>query len=445
MKLCVSLLICVGFLVFMNVASAENSSTSLKNASEAELLKLTQENPNEALHFFNLGVLQHKKKDYINAFKNYDRVISLKSPLAPVASYYKAKIYEANGKIDYAKQTLSSIKLADVPESFRKTIISYKNKLFADRAVDDDALQSMMGGSDTGSSSKEKEVEPEEQKLFVYLEASRGQNSNPLYTTTSTSSSSSSIASDHQMQYRASLGYLLSANSVYDLKGNYYFSATRYSAETSSNYLSHDLTTPFSYYFNYTRLKITPEYMRDTYGGATYSQSYGGSADYSFKIGQANLSVSALYMKIKNLTTDYSYLSGNQKRYAVTYDKRWANSRASLGVSLSDYSYEDSSSTASSYRYYATSLSYTPYLGNFDIPVSIGYGAKAYKVKSSSQTDLRNDKRLSFSAQLGYSFKRYYRVFFEYVSLKNDSNLTTSSTSYDYTQSISSLGLSYSF
>ena len=87
--------------------------------------------PQNALYYFNLGVVYQKQNDFDNALINYDKVISLKSKLSPVALFYKAQLFENIGKLDLTKEALSAIKMDEVPEKTRATILAYKNKIFA--------------------------------------------------------------------------------------------------------------------------------------------------------------------------------------------------------------------------------------------------------------------------------------------------------------------------
>lgn len=391
--------------------------------------------PEVALNYFNLGVVLQKAGKYEEAIKNYDKAIELKSPLAPVAVFYKARAFESLGNTGTAKLLISSIEIEKVPPNFKTKVLEYKNKLYADSAIEASQIEYKKEDLNIDNDYKD------EKTFSAYLEVMRGTNSNPdIYADTQ----SSSISSDVQSQYRAGIDYLASVSDSHDFKLSYAFAATQFDKSTGSNYASHDVALPVSIYFESSRLKLTPMYTLDTYAGSNFSESKGADLGYTLKLNNNYLNFNVQALKIDNKTTTYSYLSGNSTKLSVSYDQRFSSSRFTTTLYRADYKYQDTSTLGSSYTSYVGWLSYMYYFNDFDFSLGGGLDSKQY-VKASSVTTTRRDLKYSLNLQLGYSFATYFRIFIDGSYIKNTSNFNTTTDDRNYQQNAISAGLSWTF
>lgn len=392
-----------------------------------------QENPTSALNYFNLGVVQQKNKECEKAIKNYDKAIELKSPLVPVAVYYKARCYESMGKTEEAQKLVSSIELDKVPENLKIKVLDFKNKLYAANVLADE--------DSTAAESEQSEEYEEESKFNAYLEVSKGSNSNPeIYADTQ----QSSIKADTFGQFRVGATYIPLVSNRYDLKLNYDYSGTQFDKSTGSSYASHDLYIPYSIYFDKSRLKISPQMTLDTYAGSNFSESKGFELSYTFKLDSDYLNFNVQSNQITNKTTTYSYLSGSHQRIGISYDRKSVDSSLITSLYKTDYKYQDTSTLGSSYTSYSLGLYYSKYISNFDIGLGATFDYKQY-VKASSVSTRRQDNKISGSLQIGYTFLDNYRIFLDSYLAKNSSNFNTTTDDRNYQQSIYSLGFSWAY
>lgn len=398
---------------------------------KAQILK----DPHNAIYYFNLGVVHQKQSDFENALINYDKVILLKSKLAPVALFYKAKIFEIQGKSDLTKKSLAAIQMDEVPEKTGATILAFKNRVFA---------EDFKESSEANESSRDESAQatvPEEKRLSLYLDFSSGSNSNP---SSLSPTSTTTINSETQNQFRAGADYMFSYSSFHDLKLNYYYSQSSYAKTSSLNYYYHDVTLPIAFYFDSYRFKLTPEYFVDDYDGSAYSTQAGGLLEVTYKYSDHYFSTLFQSNNIKNKTTTYSYLDGYQQKFQIGFEKRWALFRAGIKYYSSKYSYLDLSTLASSYQSSGLSTNISYYQNNFDLSLTGVYESKKY-TKANSETSARTDSKTYASLQLGYNFSDYYRVYFEGNSTNNKSNFDTSANDRRYTQSLILAGLSFNY
>ncbi len=388
------------------------------------------EQPTTALNYFNQAVAFHKQSDFEKALANYDKVIEMKSPLAPMALYYKAKIYERQGDISNAKLAVQSISLNTVPENMRKTVLAYKNKLFALDAKD---LTTDTGLVEDSAAA--------EKNLFLYIDLQTGSNSNP----TSTSNSSvSSITTDTETQFKAGADYQVDYNSDYDLKVNYLYAQSTYKEQTTLNYKYHNITLPISYYIDSFKFKLTPEFFADTYDTSSFSEQRGISLDSIYKIEDTYINFLLQTNRITNKTTTYSYLTGSQNKAQIGIQQRWATSKISSKLYISDYHYTDTTTLGSSYKAYGINFSYSKYFDNFDISASAVYEIKKY-IFASADTVARTDARTYVAAQIGFDFYSYYRLYLDASTTVNTSNFDTTANDKNYKQNLFSVGAAWNY
>jgi tetratricopeptide (TPR) repeat protein len=424
LKVCLFALV----LLVSNVMKAEND---IKDAKQTESYWLVQisTNPSLALNHFNLGVVYQKNQKFDLAISCYNKVIELESPLSPVARFYKARALESIGKIEDAKNVLTEIEIDTVPQNIKTKVLDYKNSLFAS------------SGFEASQADEADELTESEEKRFSgYLSLTLGQNSNPE---TYTDTQSSSIKKDSQISGSANLNYLLSYSSYHELSASYSFSSTNYSRATSSNDSSHEISLPVSFYFWNSRVTLEPLYSRDFYGGSLYSESVGANLSLSLKISDNYLNVGIQNVKSTNKTTTYSYLTGPQNKYYLSYDIRWVRTRLVLGFYRYETNYVDSSTLASSYKSNALYVNYYYNIGSYDFSISSAFETRDY-VKISGSTQ-RADKKISLGAEAGYNFKNNLRVFLEYSNITNSSNYNTTTDDRAYKQNQAAVGLTYSW
>ncbi len=393
------------------------------------------QDPQNGLYYFNMGVLFQKQNNYENALTNYNKVIELKSKLSPVAKYYKARIFEATGDIVQAKESLTEINMIEVPPNTRTTILAFKNKLFASD------FKSSAEAQNVQLDDSAEESEKKEKRLSLYFDYSVGKNSNPQ---SLAPTSTTAIVSENQSQFRAGVDYLLTYSSAHDIKINYYYSKSTYSTTSSLNYFYHDITLPIAIFFSSFRLKFTPEYFTDNYDGSLYSSQTGGIADLAYKVNDSYFSVLFQNNDIKNKTTDYSYLSGVQQKSQIGFEQRWTQSRLSFKAYTSKYGYQDTSTLGSSYKSNGISMSFSYYIGAMDLAFSCVSESKQY-AKAASDTTARADQKTYFSAQLGYNFATYFRIYADASVTNNKSNYDTSAKDKTYKQNLILAGLSINY
>ncbi len=418
------------FLILVSgLLKAESATNTDVKLTESYWLEQIRNKPSLALNYFNLGVVYQKNGKFDLAVSSYNKVIELGSSLSPVALYYKARALESSGKIEDAKTALTVIDIEKVPLNIKSRVLEYKNSLFA------------TSGVEVSQPDEEDDYEETEEERFSgYLAMTFGQNSNPeIYTNTQ----SINIKKDSQITGSANLNYLLSYSSHHELSASYSFSSTNYSRATSSNDSSHEISLPISYYFWNSRVTLEPVYSQDFFGGSLYSESAGASLSHSLKISDHYFNVGLQSLKNTNKTTTYSFLTGPQLKYFMSYDMRWVRTRLALGIYRYESNYVDTSTLASSYKSNAFYANYYYNIGSYDFSISSTYETRDYvKISGSAQ---RTDKKLSLGAQAGYSIKNNYRVYIDYTNLTNSSNYNTTTDDRAYKQSQALLGLSYSW
>lgn len=417
----------------LSVAATPNDD---KQSPEYWQTKISQ-TPENALYHFNLGVIYQKNNELNKAIAEYNKVVELKSKLAPVALYYKARAYESSGQLVQAKETIAVVNMNGVPENIKVAILTYKNKLFS-AGYKTSVEASELEDKDVSGSTQKAE---EEKRLSLYFDVTAGSNSNPQ---SLAPTSTTAIVSETQTQLRAGVDYLLSYSSVHDIKANYYYSGTNYSKSTTSNYFYHDITLPVAFYFDSFRLKLTPEFFTDTYNGSAYSDQKGGSADLSYKTKDNYINLLAQANDIKNKDTTYSYLSGTQKKFLLGYEQRWAISKMNYKIYSSEYQYQDTSTLGSSYQSLGFGLTYSLYYDSVDLALGGIYETRSY-VKATSDTKAHKDQRFYLSSQIGYSFSTYFRIYLDASATINNSNFDTSTNDKTYNQNLILAGLSFNY
>jgi hypothetical protein len=424
-------------IIFIVLISFQSFADDINNNQSYEFWQSKiAKNPEEALNYFNLGVLYQKNNEMNKAIDNYSKVISLGSKLSPVALYYQARAYEGLNQIDKAKNAISKINLKDVPEKLKQKILVYKNNLFAA-----DFKNSEIDTSQSAPTQNEPTNSSAEKRVSLFFEVSKGTNSNP---SSYSDSSSSSISSDQQFQAQAGLDLLIDYSNQYDLKVNYYYSQIRYDQQTGLNYSFQDINLPISFYIDQWRVKLSGEYFSDIFDSSNYAIQKGGLFDISYKAKDQYFNLSLQTNNIKNQTSSYSYLSGYQNKFLIGYESRWADSKTSLKLYSSNYSYVDTSTLGSSYQSYGISLGYTKYFSDLEFAVSTTLENKLF-VKASSDTSARVDLKSYTSLQIGYNLASFCRIYVEGDYSLNKSNFNTSSNDKNYKQSLILLGLSLSY
>ena len=392
-------------------------------------------NPHNALAFFNVGVSNQKAKKWNAAIAAYNKVVELKSPLSPAANYYKALIYNEHGRADLAQKLIVSLSHENLPPNLKQLVLSLKHHIFAepDIALVDPNLE---------TETKKNRPPIEKKKVSGFIDLSAGNNSDPF-----ADSSSPTIggAPDTTEQVKAGADFLISAAADSEFRFDYNFSSNFYSKSTDANYFYHQLTAPFSYYFWAYRIKLTPIYQLDNYGGHVYSDSYGGSLDFAKHINNSYCGVNIQATAIKNKTTTDSYLSGGQNRFQVYFEFRTRVSRLMLTGALNQLSYEDTPALASSYISYPLTIAYTRYLRSAELTLSVGDEPKIYS-KATPASVARSDNRVSFNIHAGYFFTRWYQLYADFTSIQNSSNFNSSApANFNYYQNISVAGLIANF
>lgn len=358
-----------------------------------------RKDPKNPVARFNLAVTYHKNKKYRKALVHYAKVIKSGSSLAPVCFYYMARIFKEQKKIAKAKKAVDKIDIKKVPANLRKRVLLFKNGLY---------IAVIPEEPDT------KPEEPVEEKKFsIYWDLAGGTNNNPAY-------ANSFSESDTQLAGKVYLGYLISASNHYEIKANYAFNGTFYGDNSDSDSTYHNVTLPSSYYFGDNRLRLTPEYTIDTYTAETYSYSPGASFDYSRKLGTYYATLYFQYVKTEVADDDNDYLNGNYGKAKASVRKRWQSSDLTLGVTFSDYNYDDTDDVISSYTAPAVDISLGYYLGQWDFSLYSIYEKRAYATDSDSFD--REDTRILTAATAGWTYKPWLRLYFSATYSSNSSN-----------------------
>lgn len=413
----------------LTATPSEQVNTTTNDSLEYWQQKVQQE-PRVALNHFNLGVLLHKNKSYAAAIAQYNEVIALKSPLLAAAVYYKAQALETTGRVDEARNILSSLSLQDVPPKFKERILTYKNKLFAEsfNMAQDEVEEAPR-------------ADKNEKRLSLFLDYSRGSNSNPEATNENTATT---LSADQQSQVRAGVDVLALYSSDYDIKLDYAYLQTTYDKQSSLNYSYHDITLPLAYYTDNARIKLTPEFFRDSYDRDVFSEQTGASFDYTYKFGDNYFGITLLSTNISNKTATYSYLTGSQTKIQLAYTQNWTSSRAVYRIYSANYHYQDSATLASSYTTGGLSIGYTLYTDFFDFSLSTNFEAKTFK-RAPTTTTARSDFKSSVDFEVGLIAGKYLRFYGSASYTDNRSNYNTAADDRTYKQSLFLLGAQLSY
>lgn len=415
---------------FGTFAHAETAAPSEPSQSIEYWQQKVQTEPGTALNHFNYGVLLHKNKDYNAAIAQYNEVIELASPLNAAAVYYKAQALESLGKTDEAKNILSSLSLQDVPPKFKERILTYKNRLFAEsfnlpKEEDEEAPR----------------TQKNEKRLSLFFDFSRGSNSNPEATNENTSTT---VTADQQSQIRAGVDVLALYSTDFDVKLGYAYLQTNYDKQSTLNYNYHDVTLPLAYYLDNARVKLTPEFFRDSYGSDVFSEQIGASFDYTYKFGDNYFGITLLSTSIKNKTSTYSYLTGSQTKVQLSYTQNFSSSKASYRLYTANFRYQDTSTLASSYQTGGLNLGYTLYAGYFDFSLAANFEAKTF-VRAPGTTTQRSDFKSSADFEAGVVASKYLRFYGSAAYTDNRSNYNTTTDDRTYKQSMFLLGVQLSY
>ncbi|MBC7467246.1 MAG: hypothetical protein H7256_14745 [Bdellovibrio sp.] len=399
----------------------------------------TQRNPNDAMAWFNLSVLRQRDKKYDEAHTGYEKVVQLNSPLSPVALYYNSLVYVAQNNPAAAKALLVKINIEKVPIHLKTKVLGLKNKLFlADFAEQKDLTDVLSDQSKTA----EKESAVKKEKSFSgYAEINYGSNSNPQ---TEADLTSNQISSDNQTQGRLNLGYQFYANSDFEVRADYAFSATSFQKNTGSNFNYHDLVIPLSYYFDAYRFRLSPEYYQDTYGGPAFSNSLGGTLELTLRDGNSFYGLSGSSQNIKNVTTTYSYLTGSQSKVALSASSEWSANSFSFAPYFTKLQYQDTSTLGSSYQAFGANANYTRLELPWIFALSLGYEQRNY-VKATADTFARTDKRTFAELRIGYLLNANWKLNLDASTTDNSSNFNTTTNNRSYKQTILVGGISVGF
>jgi hypothetical protein len=405
-----------------NVSSGKNSDANSGITIES-LLKKTKSEPKNALAYFNLGVLYKKAGQNELAIASFDKVVELKSSLAPAAIYYKALTQSQIGKKEDAKKTIQGVNLEGLPENLKSQVTGFKNELFA------------------VAEPEKQEVEAEDKAFSFSVDLSGGYNSNPAATN---SPLPPTTGSDSTFEEKAGLGYRISESKVHDLSLSYYFSNSSYSTDTGYNYFYHEVTLPFGYYFENYRLRITPEYFNDNFGAANFSQSLGGTLDFALHADDTYWGLSLRGASLANLTSSYYYLTGTETKFQLYYETSTEKMRFLVNFAYNSFAYQDTTTLASSYVAYPISISYSWYWPKFDCTASVSEESRTYAVASATSSVARQDTKYYESLHAGYTVMSETQIYLETTATQNSSNYSTSSTgNYNYSQFTAMLGATY--
>lgn len=411
-------------------SSAEASSDVNQNTSEFWLNK-TRIEPS-SLTYFNLGVAYYREEKLDLALGAFKKVVAAKSPLEPVARYYSAIIYSKRGKNDSAKIQLAPISIQDLPPNLKNEILHFKNTLYAEDLIVDIAAD---------EETEEEDVAEYLVNTFASIDLSYGTNSNPLFYPKSSTTSSDT---DNQTLGKFRLGTDLIQYASTQLSLDYFYYGSAYTKTGDANFDYHNVTIPLSYRGEKWSFKIYPEFYRDRYANVAYSEQAGTGLELGLQLNPYYWGLTFQSLSIKNQTQNYSYLSGNANKYSLFLDKKMSSGRLYSGLGLSTYSYQDTSSLASSYNALSLFLSYTFYWGKFDFSIAGSSEIKTY-AKLASDTTNRQDNRKNLTLNLGYYPNRKLKIYLEQNQSQSESTFTSTSIDYDYTQSVSSIGLKYYF
>jgi hypothetical protein len=426
-------------IVLFLFVSISNASDLNETKQQIDLLESkVQANPQDALSYFNLGAYLYRAKRYRSAIAAYDTVVSLKSSLAPVALIYEAGIYLKFGKIDKAKAALQGVEISSLPPNLKKSALLLKNRLFLSGFAEEADISKTPNAVTPPTETKE----PKASRSFSALaDLSYGYNSNPQ---TLANTGGGNSPGDQQTQIKAHADYQIDAASDYDLKFDYAFSGIYFSHEHSSNYVYHDLTLPIAWYFDLYRVRLTPEFYFDYYGGPSFSRAIGGTIDISKKVGSSYLGFSYLHQAIHNVSSEYSYLTGAQDKVQASLQSQWSHSSTFINFYVGRLKYEDSASLESSYSLVGANAGYRYVLGHFDLNLALAYEIHLYG-QAADDPFARRDYKLYDDIQLGYNLSHLWHLYFDTNHTDNRSNFNSASNDHSYLQSIYIGGFTYAF
>lgn len=198
------------------------------------------------------------------------------------------------------------------------------------------------------------------------------------------------------------------------------------------------------YYVDNARIKVTPEFFRDSYGSHVFSEQTGASFDYTYKYSDNYFGVTLLSTNIKNKTAAYSYLTGTQTKVQLSYTQNFTSSKTTYRLYTANYRYQDTATLASSYQTGGLNIGYTLYAGYFDFSLSANLEAKTY-VRAPATTTKRSDFKSSVDLEVGLVVGKYLRFYGEAGYADNRSNYNTTTDDRAYKQSLFLLGLQMSY
>lgn len=401
------------------------------SASDLESLKKeTVSNPQNALAFFNLAVSYHKNKKWNAAVAAYDRVVELKSPLAPVALYYKALIYYDHWRFTPAKAILAEIQTEGLPINISQMVADLKTKI-SEQDYDDESNASLLIEDAPGQD------KPNEKHFTGYFDASIGYNSNP-YAGNSSPLPYTPMA-DTTEQLRAGVDFLMSYSQKTDLRLDYDFNGSFFSKQAGDNYYYHLLSLPFAYYYKKIRLKFTPNYFADNYGGDNYSIYYGAAIESTLHSGDTYWGATLSAGAIKNQTSYDAQYSGSRQRLTLYLQKRKRNSLFDFSMAFNQINYEDDAITTRSYVSYPINLAYTRNFNSLEVALTLGQETKSFP-KATLMTAQRTDNRYIFDLRAGYYFTRWYQLYVDFAYLNNISTFDSAATGYYSFQQTKAVG-----
>ena len=396
-------------------------------------LEMTQTQPSN-LAFFNLAVAYYQEGKLNLSLNSFKKVITAKSSLEPVARFYSAMIYSKKGNNQLAKSLLSPIVIKDLPPNLRMEILNFKNSLYAEEVLAD------MAEEEAATEQKEVAVEYFVNN-FASIDLSYGTNSNPLYyPKTSTTSSDN----DTQAQGKFRFGTDILQYSSIQLALDYFYYTVALAKTGDANFDYHDITLPFYFRGEKLNFKIYPEFYTDRYGNSPYSEQNGAGLEMGLQLASSYWGLTFQNLNIKNKTESYSYLSGSTNKYSLFYDKKFSSCRFYTALGFAKYSYQDTSTLASSYNSASIYLSYVYYLGKFDFTLAGSTELKVFAKLATASTN-RQDNRVSNTLSIGYYPNRSLKFYLERLQSQSQSNFTDTTTDYDYDQSALNLGFKYYF
>jgi tetratricopeptide (TPR) repeat protein len=473
--------------------------------SKSQIIQLLKRDKKNALYWFNLGHVFNKLSEFSKAIKSYEKVISLQSPLAPVAEYYKAQALVELGKIAEARKELKAvISTGKLPSNLRGKAISLHNALSSFPGMEKLALQYYQNGNYSGALRLLRNIPPQKISddgnillMMVYVKMNNWKEFQEMkrryfrMPTTSTArrslvldleknfplpipqtrpihlfldvsagNNSNVYADGDSAEPLESVEYRISAGGNYQwglgegnfLRAGYTFfrNSFKEAPELESN--THNVRLSYLSVKDKNSFELTPYYQLQSWDGVNVSNRLGLISLYSLGFDSGEMGILGDVSRRSSTDQDYSYLDSTSL-IARTF-VNWISSNflfelnASVGHDgTQDIDYSDGGRLPLRHYFYGPGfrMIYRPN-DTFVVTGLASYLLREYENEAVPGEKNRSDQELSYSVRLNYYFIPSASVYLQYEGIDNSSSLGAEDVrDKNYNVNTQSIGLTWEY